>query len=368
LKLAGAIAFVGGYLWLLGTTGTTTAIRDRLLYAKIGVTASIILLACLSRFPRVYAVLARLGLTFTAPNRPRPEPEVPAVDPQSGQSNAPWAYGPAGRLIVGALTIYHMVAIAVWVLPDKDCLSKFRLKAREPFSTWVFATQTDQGWGMFAPNPPRANVFMRVVVYDEHGEAWDLRTDVYAAERRPIPWVWNDRMRKMNRRIIGGEGGGGGWYQQWYARYICRAWALTHRGVMPQKVELYKVSYGIPSPEAVSKQGWYRPERLLFERGRQFVEHTTKCATSEHGQLPNSIRARHGLPLLEEGVFRPRSQGGKKKAWDKRYEQPKTAEKRTTGRPATVNAKLDQGPPTSPPAEAPPAEAPPVEAPPMNED
>jgi hypothetical protein len=364
LKLGGAVAVVGGYLALMATTGATTEVRDRLLYAKLGVNGAILLLLCLSRLPAVYRVLARAGLTFTAPDRPAPEPDLPAIDPHSGQPVAPWSYGPAGRLFIGALTLYHMTAIAVWVLPDKDCVSSFRMKAREPFTTWVFATQTDQGWGMFAPNPPRANVFMRALVYDEHGEAWDMRTDVYAPERRPIPWVWNDRMRKMNRRIIGGEGGGGGWYQQWYARYLCRAWALTHRGVMPQKVELYKVSYTMPSPEAVVKQGWYRPERLLFERGRQFVEHTTKCATSEHGQLPNSIRERHGLPLLPEGVFKPRTQAGKKKAWDKRYEataKPDDGAPRVPAKPALGTKKAGETAPEAQPAT-------PAESPQMNED
>ena len=62
-----------------------------------------------------------------------------------------------------------------------------------------------QGWGMFAPNPPRQNVFMQVLVVDDDGETWDMRSDVYAEERKPIPFVWNDRTRKMNRRIIGGE-------------------------------------------------------------------------------------------------------------------------------------------------------------------
>ena len=190
---------------------------------------------------------------------------------------------------------------------------------------------------------------------------------VYAQERHPIPWVWNDRMRKMNRRIIGGEGGKGDWYEEWYARYLCREWALAHRGVPPQKVELFKVSYRMPPPELVVKQGWYSPERLLYDVGREAKQHTTKCATAEHGQLPNEIRERHGLPLLPDGVFKPRTASSKKKAWDKRYEQPKTTEPRRSSARATPIAptakKLEE------PAEAQPeaTPAPPVEGPKMND-
>ncbi|HEY8376450.1 MAG TPA: hypothetical protein VIK91_08175, partial [Nannocystis sp.] len=68
--------------------------------------------------------------------------------------------------------------------------------------------------------------------------------------------------------------------------------------------------------------GWYDPENLLYETGREERAHTTKCASSDHAQLPNFIRERYGLPLLEDGVFREWKKN-KKKNWDKRYEPPK---------------------------------------------
>jgi hypothetical protein len=129
----------------------------------------------------------------------------------------------------------------------------------------------------------------------------------------------------------------------------------------------------------VVKQGWYAPEQLLYRNGRMFLEHTTKCATSEHGQLPNHIRERHGLPLLEDGVFRARTQT-RKKAWDKRYEPPKTADSdaRTPGKPSFGTKKADEAATAATPAATPttpagpvaePAAQPaaPAEAPPMND-
>ena len=170
---------------------------------------------------------------------------------------------------------------------------------------------------MFAPNPPRSNVFLKVLVTDEDGEVWDMRTDVYAPERKPIPWIWNDRMRKMNRRIIGGESGNTQWYRKWYARWHCRQWQLEHEGQIPRKVELVKVWYQIPSPEEAAVKGYYVPEDLLERTGHEKVEYTEHCRNAVMGQLPDWIRERHGLPPLPEGVeYRPWLKH-KKKAWDR---------------------------------------------------
>ncbi len=209
-----------------------------------------------------------------------------------------WAYGPVGRALVGSLVVWQLVAVATWLVPDKDCVRSFREPARRVFAKWLTVTQTDQAWGMFAPNPPRNNVFLEVLVTDANGDVWDMRTDVYAAERKPIPWIWNDRMRKMNRRIIGGESGPTEWYRKWHARWYCRQWALEHDGVAPREVSLVKLSYKIPSPDQVFENGWYSPEELLERTGTKTVEYTEQCATAVMGQLPDALRERHGLPPL----------------------------------------------------------------------
>ena len=232
----------------------------------------------------------------------------------------PWAYGPLGRLLVGGLVVWHLVAVATWLMPDKQCLSSFRNQARGVFTFYLTRTTTDQGWGMFAPNPPRSNVFLKVMVTDQNGESWDLRTDVYAEEQKPQPWIWNDRMRKINRRVIGGESGPNSWYRKWFARYHCREWARTHDGEAPARVDLIKVWYQIPSPEQVHEHGYYRPEELLERAGHERVSYTENCRHAVMGQLPNVIRERQGLPLLDEGVYKPWIKQ-KKTKWDKRRER-----------------------------------------------
>ncbi len=235
----------------------------------------------------------------------------------------PWAYGPVGRFIISALMAWHVAAVATWLTPEKDCMSTWRGDSRKVFLKWLTVTQTDQGWGMFAPNPPRTNVFLKVLVTSQDGEVFDLKTDVYAPERKPIPWIWNDRMRKMNRRIIGGESGDTQWYRKWYARYVCRQWALEHEGEAPKKVELVKMWYRMPSPEDTWRHGWYDPEDRLERDGAEKLEHTEDCKRTVMGQLPNFIRERHGLPPLDEEAgwtYKPWLKH-KKRKWERKLEK-----------------------------------------------
>ena len=289
-------------------------------WTRFGVALAIGAVLLLRRLsPDLDRGLAISGLTLSAVDR-RPLPQESLTEGARGHVQAPYAYGPFGRLVVGALVIWHITAVTVWLLPEKDSLH-WRNDAKGVFRTWLLTTSTDQGWGMFAPNPPSHNVFMRAVVIDNDGEKWDMRTDVYARERRPIPWIWNDRMRKMNRRIIGGEGGGTEWYQEWYARYLCRTWTLAHHGVPPKRVELFKLSYRIPSPAEVARKGWYTPDELLEKYGNEHRERTETCRDTIHGQVPNYIRERHDLPLIEEDAFKHWKLNRTDK-WAKRHQKP----------------------------------------------
>ena len=241
-------------------------------------------------------------------------------------ADRPWAYGPWGRLLVGGLVVYHIAAVAVWCMPDKQCVQSFRAAAQRPFRLWLTRTHTAQAWGMFAPNPPRHNVFLKVLVTDADGEVHDLRTDMYAPDRKPIPWILNDRIFKMNRRMSGGESGKGDWYRTWYGRYQCREWALQHGGVAPRKVELVKVSYRIPTPEEVARGGYYIPELQLARHSQEQRLHTTTCASEPEAQLSDEVRARHGLPPLPAGAYKPWKKDRRSK-WERRQKAADKAEK-----------------------------------------
>ncbi len=261
--------------------------------------------------------------------RRRPAPDLAVVPPPPRRDpwpsppdrtrtiGRPFAYGPLGRTLVGFLFVYHVTGVAAWLLPDKDSFSTFRTKAHEPFRLWLTRTQTTQGWKMFAPNPPRANLFLQTLVTDADGEVWDLARDVYAEGYKPIPWIWYSREGKMNRRIAGSEGGHGRWYQRWYARYICRKWELDHGGRRARRVELVKITYPIPTPEYVREHGPYDPREELERKATFRKIFTVTCAKEVDGQVPNLIRARHGLPPAE-GVRRWDVLRGRKAAWERR--------------------------------------------------
>jgi len=208
----------------------------------------------------------------------------------------PWAYGPLGRSLASAFVATHILAVALHCIPAKDSCFAFRAAATEAVKPWLTLTQSTQSWEMFAPNPTRTNDFLEVLVTDANGEIWDMRTDANSPRNKAIPWIWYDRAGKITRRVIGD----GKWYRKWLARYHCRRWALEHGGEMPRAVELVRVWYDIPKPADVARHGWYRPADLLARKGQRASLVTVKCAREEDGQLTNEIRARHGLPTVDE--------------------------------------------------------------------
>ncbi|PRP90509.1 hypothetical protein ENSA5_64240 [Enhygromyxa salina] len=262
----------------------------------------------------IWVVLAVGVLSFGAcrvkAEAPKP---TPTRDPETGRPTRPWAYGPVGRTLVTLVSVYHISAVASTQFPDKDSWSTFHSDVDNTFKHWLRNTQTTQGWGMFAPNPPRSNVFLRVTVTNTEGEIYDLNTDVYACFMPdaseatcdavyPIPWISYTRQRKINRRIAGSEGGHGSWYQKWHARWVCRQWELEH-GELPRRVELYKVTYPIPSPKEVFLNP-YDAKAQYNAKGSHKKVHTTECKGAVSGQLSNEMRRRHGLPEIDEDKIR----------------------------------------------------------------
>jgi hypothetical protein len=281
-------------------------------------------------------VVPRLG-----PIRRREAAATGDATPDDGPPGAlrmPWAYGPLGRYLIGSLTLYHVVGVACWLLPDKDCFS-WRTGTHAPFRKWLEMTHTTQGWKMFAPNPPRSNMFLQVVVYPKDGEPVDMNTDMYHQSQRPMPWIWYTRLRKINRRIAGGEGGSGSWYQKWHGRWFCRQWALEHDGELPEKVVLSKVTYGIPTPEQVAKDGPYDAWERLQELGKTEALHTVRCADDMEAQPPNLVRERHGLPPATN-VRRWSMMRDKQRRWDDKRERE--AKKQAEEEAAAAQAEAQQ--------------------------
>ena len=77
-----------------------------------------------------------------------------AAGSDAGSPDRPWAYGPWGRFLVGALVVYHIFAVAVWCMPDKQCLQTFRAAAQAPFRLWLTRTHTAQGLSLIHISEP----------------------------------------------------------------------------------------------------------------------------------------------------------------------------------------------------------------------
>jgi hypothetical protein len=162
----------------------------------------------------------------------------------AGARSPPAATLPAGSTVglraLGAvpgrrLVVYHITAVAVWCMPDKQCLQDVPRRRAGAVPPVADAHPHGAGLGDVRPEPPAPQRVPEGAGDRRAGEAHDMRTDMYAPGRKPVPWILNDRIFKMNRRMSGGEAGKGDWYQKWYGRYHCREWALQHGGVAPRR-------------------------------------------------------------------------------------------------------------------------------------
>ena len=198
------------------------------------------------------------------------------------------AYGPAGRAVALAFLVSHALVVGLGLGPNYSAFNTWRGAVRGLFGSWSSVTGTAQSWKMFAPNPPRANVFMKTVVVLDNGERWNIGNNAY--DYRPFPWIWNDRIRKMHRRMVSK----GKWYLRYWAHFYCREWYLE-TGTRAKSVEVHKLVTKIPTPDQVAAKGWYDPTKLKLTD--ELVE-THACP--REGDLPPFMKIRYGHPLTAE--------------------------------------------------------------------
>jgi hypothetical protein len=207
-----------------------------------------------------------------------------------------WAYGTLGLVFFTLVAGYHGLVLLVHNLPSKGLSKDLHTKFNEKLqaATYMRATGNTQSWAMFAPNPHRSNMFMKVLAKDKNGEVWDLGHDIYG--RRKYPYMFYDRMGKINRRLIEEKG-----YRRHYAAWVCRDWEMNHGGESLEEIQFVKMWTQVPPPEKVYKHMGYDPMKLYLN---QREEESIRCSTSYHGQVPEEIRERLGLPPDQSGRFR----------------------------------------------------------------
>ena len=197
------------------------------------------------------------------------------------------AGGAPYRALALGFVLWHAAAVALHLFPTSNLFSSWRSSARAVLGSYLTISGTTQSWLMFAPNPPRSNSFLKTVVVEPDGTRWDIGGNAYTY--RPFPWIFNDRIRKMHRRMISK----GKWYLRPWAYYQCREWFLQY-GTPAAKVELYSITTRIPTPEQVRDRGWYRPRDL---KPTVTLIETHPCP--KQGELPAFMKQRYGVPLTD---------------------------------------------------------------------
>lgn len=281
-------------------------------------------------------VLTAVALRFL---RPR------AIDAAQARQEGPaLAYTPIGRAVALFAFCWHTTAVGLLLFPQFQIFNGWRAPAKALFGTWLSGTGTSQSWEMFAPNPPRSNQFMKTVVVQQDGERWNLANNAF--DYRPNPWIINDRMRKMHRRMIGK----GKWYLRYWVSYHCRDWALR-TGEMPKEIEVWSITTRIPSPEAVNV---WQPKKLKGRKDpsgaitgqaydpRKLHVKETHVQTHQCGKdarFPLYMLERYGLPITDEDIEFDRAEqeriarqfSNRRDTWDKRSDfgrSPMTPEER----------------------------------------
>jgi hypothetical protein len=207
-----------------------------------------------------------------------------------------WAYSTWGILVVSVFVLYHASVLLVWNLPGKGLSKSFhssfleQVKGKQYFN----GTRNNQSWAMFAPNPNRSNTFIMVYVEDLDGNTWNFGQDIWGDDR--YPYLFYDRRGKINRRIDNKKH-----YQRIYGAWVCREWERQHGGEPAKAVTFIKRYTRVPAPREVIKRGGWD---AWGDHYKQKEQETITCKTTLDAQLPNELRARYGLPEIDEKLIR----------------------------------------------------------------
>jgi hypothetical protein len=177
--------------------------------------------------------------------------------------------------------------VGLSLAPNYNIFANWRSPTRALFGGWLSVTGTSQSWKMFAPNPPRANMFMKTVVVLKDGSAGtSATTPTTGARTRGSGTTAPARCTAA-----------------WSARAsgTCRLGQLPLPRVVPRDrrapaaVEVHKLVTKIPTPEQVATKGYYDPTKLKLTD--ELVE-THACPLA--GDIPPFMKLRRGMPLTPE--------------------------------------------------------------------
>ena len=208
-----------------------------------------------------------------------------------------WSYPLWGVFVASLFIAYHSVVLLVWNLPGKGLNQQFHKTTLDTLQGFAYfnGSRNNQSWAMFAPNPNRDNTFIKVFVEDKDGEIWDFGQDIWGQSR--YPYLWYDRRGKVNRNLNAKKNN-----QQIYGAWVCREWERQHGGEAPKSVSFVRRYTIVPKPKQIIANGGWDP---WGDQYKQSEQETITCKTTAGAQLPNDLRARYGLPEIDEKAIRP---------------------------------------------------------------
>ena len=197
--------------------------------------------------------------------------------------------GTLARTLAIGFFLYHSSAVACLFIPRFDVTKAWRSETQKVYGDWIRAMNQQQSWKMFAPNPPRRNTFMRTIVVDTDGESYQVGKDHYT--NRPYVFWYNDRERKMQRRMVGKSK----WYLKYWSSYQCRLWAMSHDGQMPERVEIIKMRTGIPKPDEL-----FKTRKASDPRKRKLKKELLETHKCKDANLSPEFKQRMGWEVSED--------------------------------------------------------------------
>jgi hypothetical protein len=101
---------------------------------------------------------------------------------------------------------------------------------------------------------------------------------------------------------------------------VGREWERLNGGEPAKSVTFIKRWTFVPKPQEVIQNGGWKQWEAPY---KQVEQETITCKTVVQGTLPNYLRERYGLPLVDEKQFRPVVQ---RTWWDKLERERRLAE------------------------------------------
>jgi hypothetical protein len=149
------------------------------------------------------------------------------------------------RRFVALLSGFHVLAVALIVLPHAKPPAPWRQTVERPLKWWVHGTVGIQFWAMFAEGDRGwVRSDLELVVHDGQGDAWAVGDGILpVGDDRAL-----DRREKIRSNLRRSEP-----LRVAHARWVCRNFDASSRDDLT--VTFYKVVWWVPTPEQLAELG-----------------------------------------------------------------------------------------------------------------